>query len=230
MMQRPVLVNGPPADSGGGGASPGGCAAAEPATSMGSAHSAGSASFVAAAGRYGGWVPAPPLPRVEVRRSAKRRKTVSARREGDTVIVMIPARLSKAEETQWVSTMLERMTCSQTRKHRNSDAQLERRAAQLSGRWLDGSARASAVWWVTTMRTRWASCTPMDATIRVSERLRDAPDWVLDYVLVHELAHLLEPGHTPAFWAWVHRYPRSERAIGYLQGVAAAGHLKIAEL
>ncbi len=175
-------------------------------------------------------MPAPPLPRVEVRRSAKRRKTVSARREGDTVIVMIPARLSKAEETQWVSTMLERMTCSQTRKHRNSDAQLERRAAQLSGRWLDGSARASAVWWVTTMRTRWASCTPMDATIRVSERLRDAPDWVLDYVLVHELAHLLEPGHTPAFWAWVHRYPRSERAIGYLQGVAAAGHLKIAEL
>ena len=79
--------------------------------------------------------------------------------------------------------------------------------------------------WVPPMRTRWASCTPADGTIRVSERLRDVPAWVLDYVLVHELAHLLEPGHDARFWAWVHRYPRTERAIGYLEGLSAAAGL-----
>ena len=73
--------------------------------------------------------------------------------------------------------------------------------------------------WVPPMRTRWASCTPADGTIRISERLRDVPAWVLDYVLVHELTHLLEPGHDERFWAWVHRFPRSERAIGYLEGL-----------
>ena len=75
------------------------------------------------------------------------------------------------------------------------------------------------------MSTRWASCTPADGTIRVSERLRDAPGWVVDYVLVHELAHLLEPGHDAAFWAWVRRYPRTERAMGYLEGLSAAAGL-----
>ena len=75
------------------------------------------------------------------------------------------------------------------------------------------------------MSTRWASCTPADGTIRVSERLRDAPGWVVDYVLVHELAHLLEPGHDKAFWAWVRRYPRTERAMGYLEGLSAAAGL-----
>jgi predicted metal-dependent hydrolase len=48
---------------------------------------------------------------------------------------------------------------------------------------------------------------------------------VLDYVLVHELAHLLEPGHGPDFWTWVRRYPKTERAIGYLEGLSAAAQL-----
>jgi hypothetical protein len=75
------------------------------------------------------------------------------------------------------------------------------------------------------MRTRWASCTPAEGTIRISERLRDAPGWVVDYVLVHELVHLLVPGHGQDFWELVRRYPRTERAIGYLEGVSVAGGL-----
>jgi hypothetical protein len=55
--------------------------------------------------------------------------------------------------------------------------------------------------------------------------LLGVPPWVLDYVLVHELTHLLEPGHDARFWAWVHRYPRSERAMGYLEGLSAAAGL-----
>ncbi len=75
------------------------------------------------------------------------------------------------------------------------------------------------------MRSRWASCTPADGTIRMSERLRQMPGWVQDYVLIHELAHLVVPGHGPRFWALVDRFPRTERARGYLDGVSAAAGL-----
>ena len=72
------------------------------------------------------------------------------------------------------------------------------------------------------MGRRWASCTPAEGTIRVSDRLRDVPEHVLDYVLLHELAHLLVPGHGPAFWRLLASYPRLERARGFLDGLAHA--------
>jgi hypothetical protein len=153
---------------------------------------------------------------------------VSARREGDTVIVFIPGWMSESEETRWVDEMVRRLERSEARRRspaRAGDDALRRRSVELSRRYLEGRAEPTTVRWVPTMSTRWASCTPADGTIRVSERLRDAPGWVVDYVLVHELAHLLEPGHDAAFWAWVRRYPRTERAMGYLEGLSAAAGL-----
>jgi predicted metal-dependent hydrolase len=165
---------------------------------------------------------------VEVRRSDRRRRMVSARREGDTVIVFIPGWMSDAEERRWVDEMVRRLERSEARRRspgRKGDDALRRRSVELSRRYLEGRARPTSVRWVPPMRTRWASCTPADGTIRISERLRDAPGWVVDYVLVHELTHLLEPGHDARFWAWVHRYPRTERAMGYLEGLSAAAGL-----
>ncbi|TWF76248.1 hypothetical protein FHX44_112138 [Pseudonocardia hierapolitana] len=165
---------------------------------------------------------------VEVRRSDRRRRMVSARREGDTVIVFIPGWMSDAEERRWVDEMVRRLERSEARRRspgRKGDDALRRRSVELSRRFLEGRARPTSVRWVPPMRTRWASCTPADGTIRISERLRDAPGWVVDYVLVHELTHLLEPGHDARFWAWVNRYPRTERAMGYLEGLSAAAGL-----
>ena len=167
-------------------------------------------------------------PAVEVRRSARRRRTVSAYRDGDVTVVLIPARFSKAEERRWVAEMIARLQAREARRQRGprrSDEALLARARQLSGSVFDGEARPTSVRWVSNMASRWGSCTPSDGTIRVSARLRDMPSWVLDYVLVHELAHLLVPGHGPDFWELVGRHPRSERARGYLEGVAAAAHL-----
>ncbi|ACU34896.1 M48 family metallopeptidase [Actinosynnema pretiosum subsp. pretiosum] len=172
-----------------------------------------------------------PEPQVEVRRSARRRRMVSAYREGDTVVVLLPARMSKTEEKHWVAEMLSRLQRSETKRRsptRVSDAALANRCAELAGRYLDG-LEPTSVRWVPPMRTRWASCTPSEGTIRISERLRDVPPWVLDYVLVHELAHLHVPGHGKDFWELVHRYPRSERAMGYLEGLSAAAGLGITE-
>jgi predicted metal-dependent hydrolase len=169
--------------------------------------------------------------KVEVRRSRRRRRTVSAYRDGDTVVVLLPASMSTADERHWVAEMLRRLERGETRRRspgRSSDAELMARARQLADRYLDGQPQPSSVRWVPPMRTRWGSATPADGTIRISDRLRGTPSWVLDYVLVHELAHLVEPGHTPAFWDLVGRYPRTERAIGFLHGLATAAGLAIA--
>jgi predicted metal-dependent hydrolase len=171
-------------------------------------------------------VPSAGDPVVEVRRSRRRRRTVAAYREDDKVIVMIPARLTRAEEREWVATMLERLAKSERRRH-PSDAALKRRAGELSAKHLDGQASPVTVRWVDNQNTRWGSCTPSDKSIRLSKRLQGMPPWVIDYVLIHELAHLIEAGHTGEFWEWVDRYPKSERAKGFLEGVAAASHLDI---
>src|ERR1043165_9858528 len=156
-------------------------------------------------------------PEVEVRRSRRRRRTVSAYREGDRIIVMIPASLTRAEEAEWIKTMVDRLERSERRRKPTDEALLQR-AHELSDRYLGGVTSPETVRWVDNQNSRWGSCTPGDRTIRLSARLQGMPQWVIDYVLVHELAHLLAPGHDAAFWAWVDRYPKAERAKGYLLG------------
>jgi predicted metal-dependent hydrolase len=169
------------------------------------------------------------MPEVEVRRSARRRRTVAAYRDGDKIVVMIPARFTRAQEAEYVAAMVARLDSgSATKRRRATDAGLAARARQLSAEYFDGLARPQSIRWVGAMRTRWASCTPADGTIRLSERLREMPSWVQDYVIVHELAHLLEVGHTRRFWSLVERYPRTERARGYLEGVSAAAAIDMA--
>jgi predicted metal-dependent hydrolase len=158
----------------------------------------------------------PDTPPVRVVRSARRRKTVSAYREGDTVVVLLPARMSSREEAHWVATMVERLDARERRRVPPGDEQLQQRARLLSARHLGGAADPRSVRWVGNMRARYGSCTAEDATIRISDRVARYPAWVRDYVLVHELAHLLVPDHSPAFWRLVARYPLAERARGFL--------------
>lgn len=161
---------------------------------------------------------------VEVRRSDRRRRTVSAYREGDRTIVLIPARMSEAEEHRWVGVMLDKLAAQESRRVLGDGALVER-AAALSAQFLKGRARPASVRWVTNQNTRWGSCTPAEGSIRLSHRLQGMPEYVVDYVLVHELAHLLVPGHGPDFWRLLEAYPRTERARGYLEGVVAADRL-----
>jgi len=158
---------------------------------------------------------------VEVRRSRRRKRTVSAYRRDGKVIVMIPDRFTRAEEAEWVTTMLSRLERSEKRRRR-TDGQLVRRAQELVRDHLDDRIEPASVRWVGNMSTRWGSCTPATGEIRLSDRLQTMPAWVVDYVLLHELAHLIEASHNDRFWRWVDRYPKAERAKGYLEGVAHA--------
>ena len=159
-----------------------------------------------------------------MRRSARRRRTVTAYREQGRTVVLIPAAFSAAEERRWVDQMVAKLQTREERRRRTlgGDDDLMARARELSAAHLDGLAVPASVRWVDNQHRRWGSCTPADRTIRLSSRLRGMPEFVVDYVLVHELAHLLEPGHDERFWALVRAYPRAERALGFLEGVEQA--------
>ena len=170
-------------------------------------------------------------PVVEVRRSRRRRRTVSAYRDGERVVVLIPDRFSRAEETEWVERMLARLAAREERIQRTDD-ELTLRARKLTTRYLpDYAHRVSpaSVRWVTNQNGRWGSCTPDDGTIRISHRIQEMPEWVIDYVLLHELAHLVVPSHSTRFWDLVARYPKAERARGFLEGISAATGMVLAD-
>jgi predicted metal-dependent hydrolase len=161
---------------------------------------------------------------VKIVRSTRRRRTISAHRVGATIVVHVPARMSAAEEAGWVRRMVKRVLDRERRAVR-SDDELSARAGELSRRYLEGRAVPLSVRWVDNQLSRWGSCTPSDRTIRLSRRLVGMPDYVVDYVLLHELAHLLVPGHGPEFWAVLAAYPKLDRAEGFLDGVSLAAGL-----
>jgi predicted metal-dependent hydrolase len=147
---------------------------------------------------------------VSVVRSAKRRKTVSARMRGEVLELRLPAWMGEADEAAWIEKMTRRFE-----RRRSADAvDLVARAHELATRY--DLPEPASIRWVDNQTTRWGSCTPVDGTIRISSALAAWPKWVLDFVVVHELAHLVEPSHGPAFQALVARYPKAERATGFL--------------
>jgi predicted metal-dependent hydrolase len=148
--------------------------------------------------------------RVEVVRSTRRKKTVSARLVGDVVRVQMPAWMSKAEEERYVAHLVDRIA----RQQRRGRVDVMARAMKLVEQF--DLPTPKSVRWVSNQESLWGSCTIDAGDIRVSDRVAGYPPWVLDYVLVHELAHLAVPSHSQEFWAIVDRYPKAERARGFL--------------
>lgn len=152
---------------------------------------------------------------IEVRRSTRRKKTIEAYRNGEKVIVSIPARMSQREANQVVDEMVKKILHDESALDSN---QLLNRALLLNSKYLDGKAIPVSVEWSSRMSRIWGACTIEDRTIRISDRLRDAPAYALDYLLLHELIHILVPGHGPDFKKLLNRYPDLARAEGYFEG------------
>ncbi|MBX7235796.1 MAG: M48 family metallopeptidase [Caldilineales bacterium] len=156
--------------------------------------------------------------KVEVIRSDRRTKTISARLEGETLVVRAPVEISEQELAESIARLSARL--ERKRDARSlSDNELAVRAQQLNREYFAGRLRWQSIRWVTNQERRYGSCTPTNGRIRISHRVATLPAWVQDYVIVHELAHLQAPNHGPGFWQLVNRYPRSERARGYLMAL-----------
>ena len=156
--------------------------------------------------------------RVNVIRSTRRKKTVSARLVGDTLQVRAPAHLTDAD-LKPVIDQLKAKLARRAKKVGLDDELLARRASELNRTCFDGQLQWTSIRWVTNQRTRFGSCTPATGQVRISHYVAEMPPFVRDYVIVHELAHLLESSHSPTFWERVSRYPKAERARGYLMAV-----------
>jgi len=157
--------------------------------------------------------------KVVVTRSPRRRNTVSARLLDGVLQVRIPSYMTPEEEQEWVQRMRQRVERRWREDELNADGALLKRAQELNQRYFRGELRFASVRYVTDQTTRLGSCTPDHGTIRISDRLLRVPGWVRDYVIIHELAHLLQPNHSPAFWRLVNRYKLAERARGYLMAL-----------
>ena len=147
---------------------------------------------------------------VEVIRSSKRRKSVSARIVDGRIVVRMPQWMTKAQEAEYVESMVAKLV----RQHNAKTVDLTARATELARRYRLPQPRS--IRFVSNQSSRWGSCSPTTTEIRISDRIAAFPGWVLDAVIVHELAHLVEASHGPAFHALANRFPRQERAYGYL--------------
>ena len=153
---------------------------------------------------------------LDVRVNRRLQRTYRWRIEGDRLIVERPARASERDVRAMVGTIRERAAAYLQRQTARSDEALFARARRLLARYFPERPTLRAASWSARQHQRHGSCTSGAGVIRLAARLQRYPGWVLDYVLVHELAHLLHPDHSPAFWAVVNRYPLAERARGFL--------------
>lgn len=143
----------------------------------------------------------------------------------DTIRVRVPAGLSSQRLEKLLDDVVTRVLRQRAKARRRRDDDLERRAQAINRAYFDGELRWHTIRWASNMTRRLGSCTTGGATdgdIRISDRIRGWPDYVLDYVIAHELAHRKHPNHSPAFWDYLARYPYGERARGFIDGVAFA--------
>jgi hypothetical protein len=156
---------------------------------------------------------------IRITRSPRRVRTVSIRAKDGYLEVLAPLTASDAELQPIIDRLRRRME-KRNIKRALTDNDLDARARALNAKYFGGALHWNSIAWVTNQDHRWGSCTPAQGTIRLSHRLADLPVWVLDYVIVHELAHLLEASHNARFWRLVKPYALAERARGYLLAIA----------
>ncbi len=157
--------------------------------------------------------------KLQIVRSARRKKTVAARIVGDVLQVRAPAGLPDDELNAIIDKLRARLERAQRQRHSADNQELAERFDLLNRRYFDGRLRVRRITYVSNQARRFGSCSPQLGVIRISTRVASMPGWVRDYVLVHEMAHLIEPNHSPRFWALVNRFPRAERARGFLIGI-----------
>jgi predicted metal-dependent hydrolase len=162
-------------------------------------------------------------------RSKRRKKSISAYRQGGRIVISIPARMTKADERVIVPEMIAKIRSQEEAKtpgedhlQTRIDELLTELAPEITERPISVTFRG--------MRERWGSCTSVDRTIRISDRLKFAPDYALDYVLFHEAIHLQYFDHGSEFTDVLARFEDSELASAYLDGYEAAERAMLAPL
>ena len=150
---------------------------------------------------------------VDVVRSKRRTRTVQAGLRDGRIRVMVPEGMDPDEESRVVGELVGRVI----RRATSASIDLAKRAEELADRYRLPHPRI--VEWSDRQQSTWGTCSRAEGRIRISRRLASMPQWVLDSVLVHELAHLEVANHGRRFQELVGRYGLTERAKGYLMAM-----------
>jgi predicted metal-dependent hydrolase len=153
---------------------------------------------------------------VKVIRSPDRKKTIQAKMVGDTLVVHLPLGMHREEERKIIEKMKDKIEKKKQKKQLNKDDFLKTRFNEMNRTYFQGTLTVNSIEFVTNQERVNGSCTPNNCTIRLSHKLLDMPKWVLDYVIMHEMTHLVHPNHSKAFWTKVGEYKYTERARGFL--------------
>jgi len=171
---------------------------------------------------------------VEVKRDKRLRKSARWLRETpEYILLRVPPHTNRQQITNLLDDICVALSKQRQRAERLTDAELQARAERINRKHFSSDITWESIRWVGNMRKRLGSCTnggPTDGHIRISERIREWPDWVIDYIIAHELAHRVHPNHSKDFWCYLETaYPLTERARGFIQGVSYAGAIMFDE-
>ena len=157
------------------------------------------------------------LPAYRVIRKERRRRSISAFRQGGVIEIHIPAKMSRRQEMEIIPEMIA-MVLRREARSRKTDSQLMQIGSELLTKYLpEFDVKPASINW-RDMSERWGSCTTVDRTIRISDRLIGAPQYVLDYIIFHELIHLIIPGHDQSFYDYLNRFTEQGKAEAFLEG------------
>ena len=157
------------------------------------------------------------LPQYRVVRKERRRRSISAFRQGGVIEIHIPAKMSKRQELEMIPEMIA-MVLRREGRSRKTDLQLLEIGMELLTKYLpDFDVVPASINW-RNMSERWGSCTTVDRTIRISDRLIGAPNYVLNYIIFHELIHLRIPGHDQDFYNYLNRFTDQQKCEAFLEG------------
>ena len=154
--------------------------------------------------------------KIELIRSSRRKKTVQAKLVNDILKIYLPEGLSEKEEKKWIKQMREYFL--KKNKLIGDNKALRERADRLNKKYFNGKLKFD-IKYVNNQNKKFGSCTPKTGVIRISDRVSKMPSWVQDYVILHELTHIIHPNHSKKFWEQVDKYRYAERAKGYLIAV-----------
>ena len=158
------------------------------------------------------------MSQIKIIRSSRRKKTVQAKKIDDILHVYLPNGLSSADEQKWVDKMVNQWEQHEKKRQLNSDNKLKLGSQKINDEYFHGELDFF-IEFVANQQKRFGSCSPHTKMIRISDRVSSMPHWVQDYVILHELTHLVFPDHSPNFWEKVNEYRLTERARGYLIAV-----------
>lgn len=164
---------------------------------------------------------------VTVRHDKRLKKSARWLTEPDGMILLrVPQRTSKGDVQRFLRSIEAKLARQQKRARGRTDADLQKRAEHINRTCFNGQIEWTAIRWVSNMTTRLGSCTrggSTDGHIRISDKIKNWPQWVIDYVIAHELAHRKYPNHSADFWDFLTAaYPQTERARGFIIGVGFA--------